>query len=196
MPLHETQQATISVEDDLFNTYARGKGEPYGAGFPSLTFQFLDFSAAIDDSIDPSYKTILPVGRPAEFLSYEGSKNRLVRFTAMFFDEDEAGYAVKQARILQSLKLPWRRNDVSEPYLLEMLPPPRLRLALLQFNIWIMGRLSKCSANYSAPLVEKNPRSLGLPFVPSQVTCSCEFIGEDTGPGADFDNAVYGLEGI
>jgi hypothetical protein len=223
MPLHLTYGAQISVEDKLFSAYAE-KQHGFTPGFPGVGFQFLDFEAGISDDLNPKLAEISPQGRAAPFIFASGPKNRRIEFTAIFMDETRAGEAFARARILQALKLPWHRENVNEPWVTEMFPPPLLRLTIDAAEISLLGHLSQCSVTYAAPLtapegyelgpkdqdpdfinVSRNPRARTVDavygsvpgssesrhLVPSYITCTCTFIGDDVGPGSDFSADVF-----
>lgn len=224
MPLNLTLGATIAVEDKLFSAYAE---KQYGfiPGFPSVGFQFLDFEAGISDDLTPRLSDISPQGRAAPFVFSSGLKNRKIEFSVVFMDETRAGEAFARARILQSLKLPWWRENVNEPWMMETFPPPLLRLTIDALDIDLLGHLTQCATTYAAPLTapaglelgpkDQDPdfinvgtRSAGVSrirprgsapsggveskhLVPSNITCSCTFIGDDSGPGSDFSVDVF-----
>lgn len=162
MPLHLTLGAQISVEDRLFSAYAEKQfGFVPGSGYPGVNFQFLDFEAGISDDITPRLSDISTRGRAAPFVFSKGANNRKVEFTVIYMDETRAGEAFLHARVLQSLKLPWNRENVNEPWLVEVFPPPLLRLRIAQADIDLLGHLTQCAVTYAAPLTAPQGLELG-----------------------------------
>lgn len=190
---HRTRNAEIRVIDANFLRYVREPfDDDWSAPIPTIGFQFLDFEGGITDSVNPGFTEMVPEARPTPYIFYGGGANPDIKFSCAFIDEDSAGEAFKLVRILSSLMRPWRRAFTSEPYLLEMFPPPLCRLKITPADLSVMGFLSECSVTYMVPLVEATPsfqnqrgffeRELeALPFdtegqmVPSNIQCAVGF---------------------
>jgi len=142
-------------------------------------FRYLDLST-IEDSFSPEYNTYSVLGRQNAFLEFTGVSQRVIKFNALMFDTDYAGYALDAARLLQALCLPWK--DEPTPGNKVVHPPPRLTLQIFPESfINVVGVLGKVQITKMAPLVALDDGTL----ITGQVPVTIEFIvAEDLG---DYD---------
>lgn len=171
-----------------------------------IGFQFIDYESGIGDSINPRQETYSAVGRPSPYTIYAGSENRRISFTVTFIDEFvqgslgwNIGDSVRSARRLQSLMLPWR-DPTTEPYVVELKPPPAIRFTLTNADLTIDGFMTKADVVYLGPisLGEDERGTIGFP---QRVEVSCEItqateVGQPDGPRGFLSGAhhIYGLD--
>lgn len=184
--IHTDRLASITIADTRFlrhrnaeyerSTYFAERGMS-----AAVYFQFVDYENGIEDEISPNYASYGPIGRQSPFIIFSNGKNRVIRFTARFVDEEFPGEALKAVKFVQSLMLPWRLRS-AEPYIREYYPPPKVLLHLALAEVSVEGFVTNCRVTFSSPLhyYSQGVLALGPRFVPGNILMSIDVTSDES----------------